>query len=334
MRSHRWSSVMLCCALVGCVAVVSIAARQMWMPGPLHRGALPVATDAQVQRASRLERHVRFLAETVGERHMQRPEALEQTMAYIEDAWQEQGLSPRRECFEVSRVTPPQTVCNVVVTMGEGADGPLVVGAHYDTVPGTPGADDNGSGVAVLLEMTRELAKKTELKRTRVVAFVNEEPPYFRTPDMGSAHDAAQLAEAGEDVRLMISLDMLGFYSDTPGSQAYPVSWLTSVYGDVGNFISFVGGVDSTTEIRAATSEFRGAVAFPAHGSALPTSVPGIDFSDHLNYIARGWPSVMVTDTAFNRNPHYHQHTDMAEHLNYDAMARVTDGLVAVVEGL
>lgn len=315
-------------ALALLLGLVAWVISHFWMPGPDHGASLPPASEPQQRSARRLRQHVEMLAGSIGERRVGRASRLHAAAAYIEQQWQGQGLQVERACLDAGGVA----TCNLIVTVGEGEGAPEVVGAHYDSAAGTPGADDNASGVAVLMELSRALKGAPPARRVRFVAYTNEEPPWFRTDRMGSALDARKLAERNDAPLVMFSLEMLGFYTDAPDSQQYPVSWLGWLYGDRGNYVAFVGNMDSVAAVRDAVSAFRHAVVFPARGTALPEAIPGVDFSDQLNYWAQGWPAVMVTDTSFNRNPNYHEPTDTPDTLDYDRMSRVVEGLVAVVQ--
>jgi Zn-dependent M28 family amino/carboxypeptidase len=229
------------------------------------------------------------------------------------------------------------TVSNLEADVAGGARARevVVVGAHYDTAAGGPGAADNASGVAALLAIARSLtASKLAPARTlRFVAFVNEEPPYFWNPEMGSLVYAKACKARGDDVVAMLSLETLGYFRDDAGSQKYPpiVSWF---YPDRGDFIAFVGNLGSRSVVREAIATFRGAVRFPSEGAALPSFVTGVGWSDQWSFWQVGYPGVMVTDTAPFRNPHYHQMSDTPDTLDYDRLSRVTEGLVAVVKKL
>ncbi len=209
----------------------------------------------------------------------------------------------------------------------EAGSGDIVVGAHYDSVPGSPGADDNASAVAVLLELA---ALKVP---ARFVAFANEEMPYSRTDEMGSLAFAKRARSRAEPVKAMFSLEMLGFYSDAPGSQKYPplLDWF---YPDRANFIAFVGDLGAWRLVKRSHSLFRKHSSFPSEWLAGPAFIPGIMDSDHWAFRACGYPAVMVTDTAYNRNPHYHRASDTPEQLDYERMAHVTLGLAGMLREL
>ncbi|MCA9559398.1 MAG: M20/M25/M40 family metallo-hydrolase, partial [Myxococcales bacterium] len=227
-------------------------------------------------------------------------------------------------------------VANLEVTLPGAAEPAaiVVIGAHYDTVPTTPGADDNASGVAALLELGRRLKGAKLPKTVRLVAFTNEEPPFFKTAQMGSVVYARAAAAAGDRVVAMVSLETLGYYDPRPGSQTYPPG-LGLLYPDRGDYLAFVGNTGSAALVTSAVEAFRGAVDFPAESIAAPAFVTGVDFSDHWSFWQAGFPqAVMVTDTAFMRNRHYHEPTDTPERLDYARLARVVDGLEAVVRRL
>jgi Zn-dependent M28 family amino/carboxypeptidase len=215
----------------------------------------------------------------------------------------------------------------------ERRDEVVIVGAHYDSVEGTTGANDNASGVAAMLALARTLAMRHPRTTLRFVAFANEEPPYFQTKDMGSVVYAERCKQRGERVVAMLSLETIGFYSDARGSQKYPPP-LAALYPDTGNFIGFVGDRSSAALVRRAVATFRGATRFPSEGAALFAWLPGVGWSDQWSFWQAGYPAIMVTDTAPFRYPHYHTVADTPDKLDYDRMARVVTGLQRVVEDL
>jgi Zn-dependent M28 family amino/carboxypeptidase len=209
----------------------------------------------------------------------------------------------------------------------------VVVGAHYDSVEGTRGANDNGSGVAALLAAARAFAQRSDrpARTLRFVAFANEEPPYFQGSGMGSLVYARACRARGDRVVAMVSLETIGFYTDMPDTQHYPPP-LGIAYPSTGNFIGFVGNVASRALVRRAISAFRETTRFPSEGAALPEWMPGVGWSDHWSFWQAGYPAIMVTDTAPFRYPHYHDASDLPDKLSYDRMARVVDGIV--VDGI
>lgn len=282
------------------------------MPGTSHAGPLPPLTGETRALSLRLRLHVAALA--VKERNVD----LETPARYIEQAFRSQGLE-----FSVQQfVSAGRTVRNI-----EAGAGDIVVGAHYDTVPGSPGADDNGSGVAVLIELA---AMKVPV---RLVAFANEEPPYSFGPDMGSWAWAKRARDRGEPIRAMFSLEMLGYYRDTAGSQRYPAP-LGLFYPDRADFIAFVGDLGARGLVRRSIGAFRKSAKFPSEGVAAPSFIPGVTWSDHWSFRRHGYPALMITDTAFYRYPHYHLPSDTPDKLDYERMARVTLGLAAMLNEL
>jgi Zn-dependent M28 family amino/carboxypeptidase len=282
------------------------------MPGRSHVGPLPPLSGEGRALSLRLRLHVAALAAA------ERNSDLETPARYIEAAFAAQGYKPESQYFE----SGGRKVRNI-----ETGSGSLVVGAHYDTVPGSPGADDNGSGVAVLIELA---AMKLPV---RFVAFANEEMPYFLGPEMGSWAWAKRARERGESVRAMFSLEMLGYYRDQPGSQQYPAP-LGLFYPNRADFIAFVGDLGARGLVRRSIDSFRRNSQFPSEGVAAPGFVPGVTWSDHWSFRRHGFPAIMITDTAFYRYPHYHLPSDTPEKLDYERMARVTLGLAAMLRDL
>jgi Zn-dependent M28 family amino/carboxypeptidase len=289
------------------------------MPGASHGGPLPALSDEERALAERLRAHVSRLAQSERNRDLETP------ARYIAQSFERRGLRAARHAFE----SGGRTVHNIEVEPPGPAR--IVVGAHYDTVPGSPGADDNASGVAALLELAALLGP--ERLPIRFVAFANEEVPYFLGSEMGSFVSARRSRERGEKLQAMLSLEMLGYYRDAPGSQSYPPG-LGLFYPNRANFIAFVGDLGARGLVRRSISLFRKHAKFPSQGVAAPSFVPGVTWSDHWSFRKHGYPAVMVTDTAFNRYPHYHLPSDTPEKLDYERLARVTLGLAGVLREL
>jgi Zn-dependent M28 family amino/carboxypeptidase len=209
----------------------------------------------------------------------------------------------------------------------------LIVGAHYDSVPGCPGANDNASGVAGLLEIARLLAVHKPARTVRFVAFVNEEPPFFRSDDMGSRVYARRCAERGEQIVGALVLETIGCYTDAPRSQHYPFPF-NLFYPSTGDFIAFVGNVSSRDLVRRCVGSFRSHAAFPSEGGGVPGWITGVGWSDHWSFWREGYPALMVTDTAPFRYPHYHTPEDTLDKIDFERMARVVEGLSHVVTDL
>jgi len=315
---------LLLLALISLVVVVWFAVTQPLLPGGAQTGAAAV-------EPSRLEAHVRMLCETLAPRDASHPENLDRVAAYLREEFaRARGAVVAEQLFEVSG----RTYRNVIASFGPETAERIVVGAHYDTAGARPGADDNASGVAGLLELARLFGEVPPPLRVELVAYTLEEPPYFRSRSMGSAIHAASLKEQGVRVRAMFSLEMIGYFSDAPGSQQFPVQLLTAFYPSRANFISIVGKMDQGGLVRRVKRAMRGASALPVYSINAPRSIPGVDFSDHLNYWNAGYDAVMITDTAFYRNPNYHTYEDTPATLDYRRMAMVVAGVHAAVMAL
>lgn len=276
--------------------------------------------------AHRLRMHVERLAGDIGERNVFIPDALRRAALYIEGEWRGMGYRVERVEYDVSA-----TRCaNLVVTCEGHArqNEILLLGAHYDSVIGSPGANDNGSGVATLLEMSR-LFRAVEPELTvRFVAFVNEEPPFFWTRQQGSMVYAELARRRGDDIRLMVSLETIGCYSDEPGSQSYPPLF-GFFYPSCGNFIGMVSDFRSRAAMQRLAEAFRANSNFPLQTASTFRFIPGVSWSDHRSFWRQGYRAVMVTDTAFYRYRHYHAPSDTPDKLAYPKLARVTSGLFA-----
>jgi Zn-dependent M28 family amino/carboxypeptidase len=271
------------------------------------------------------------LAGDIGERNVWRPAALEQAARYVEAALGEQGDTVAGQEFTAQGVR----VRNLEMERRGTAGGSeiVVVGAHYDTVLGSPGADDNGSGVAALLELARLLRGRPLRRTLRLVAFVNEEAPFFQTDEMGSLRHARRCRERDENVVAMLSLETIGYYSDVPHSQSYPAG-LGLVYPHTGNFIGIVGDLRSHTLVQRVGAAFRKGTSVPCETAAVPGFIPGVGWSDHWAFWQQGYRAAMVTDTAPFRYPAYHTADDTPDKLDYERTARVVAALADVVTEL
>jgi Zn-dependent M28 family amino/carboxypeptidase len=273
-----------------------------------------------------LERHVRMLSETLHPRSFENAANLDAVADYVLAGFKNAGARTDVQVYEVDG----RAYRNVIARFGPETGALLVIGAHYDSCGDTPGADDNASGVAGLIELARALATTPPAHPVELVAYTLEEPPFFRTDDMGSYRHARALSEARREVRLMLSLEMIGFFRDAPGSQNYPVGALKLIYPGQGNYIALVGGYQDFDAMRRVKGLFKGASTLPVESINAPSSVQGVDFSDHASYWRFDMPAIMVTDTAFMRNPNYHQPGDTADTLDYARMAQVVRGVYAV----
>jgi Zn-dependent M28 family amino/carboxypeptidase len=302
------------------------------MPGRSHRGSLPSADEELLQLALELRRHVTQLAEEIGERNvLHRPESLTQAADYVEAEFTDAGFDVKRQEYEVSAAI----CCNLEIEI-PGTSRPdeiVVIGAHYDSVPDSPAANDNASGVAAILSLTRSFVGLSNDRTLRFVAFVNEEKPFAHTDKMGSVVYARRCRERGENVTAMLSLETIGYYSDEPGGQKYPAP-IGLFYPATGNFIAFVGNTRYGWLVRQVVAAFRRNEPFPSEGGVLPESIPNIGFSDHWSFWQEDYPALMVTDTANFRYPYYHTPEDTVDKIDFERMARVVRGLKGVVAAL
>jgi Iap family predicted aminopeptidase len=324
--------VLLTCFWIA-LAVLAIASifwiSAIRMPGKNTSTAAELS-PAEIILRDELRADVRKLAGEIGERNVDHYPQLMAAADFIQNSFSTAGLQPRRDTYQLRNLPCHNIEAEIHGTSPEI----VVVGAHYDSVFGSPGANDNGSGVAALLALARRFANKQPTRSLRFVAFVNEEPPYFQTLQMGSLVYAGRCKAGGDRVSAMISLETIGYFSDKPGSQTYPSPVLGAFYPKVGNFISFVGDLRSRRLVRLALSTFRQAARLSSEGAAVPAFIPGVAWSDHWSFWQQGYPAIMITDTAPFRYPHYHAPTDTPDKLNYERFALVVSGLQNVVENL
>jgi Zn-dependent M28 family amino/carboxypeptidase len=271
----------------------------------------------------RLESHVRALSETFHPRDFSHPENLERVADYVAEHLAKAGGHVESQSYRVE----DRSYRNIIARFGPETAERLVIGAHYDSAGPQPGADDNASGVAGLLELAVLLGQRPPPMRVDLVGFTLEEPPYFRSEHQGSRVHAKSLSQAGVKVRAMLSLEMIGTFTDAPDSQHYPVPQLRWHYPSTGNFITVVGGMDDGGLVRQVATAMKGAGPLPVEFINAPPSLKGIDFSDHASYWAEGYRAVMITDTAFFRNPRYHEPTDTWDTLDYARMSQVVQGV-------
>ena len=301
------------------------------MPGRSFRGPLAALTVPENTTRARLESHVRVLAETIGERNDANRAGYDSAASYVEAELTKLGYSVTSMTYS-ARGREYRNM-EVVIAGRKTPGDVVVVGAHYDSVEGTPGADDNASGLACLLELARLLKSEPMDRTVRLVAFANEEPPFFFTEDMGSRRYARAAKQRGDRIVAMLSLETIGYYSDAPGTQHYPpiLGWF---YPDRGDFIGFVSNIKSRKLVHRAIGNFRSHTSFPSQGTAAPMSLPGISWSDQWAFWEEGYEAIMITDTAPFRNPHYHRASDRAQTLDYERMARVAHGVARMVAHL
>lgn len=285
--------------------------------------------------AEQLFRHVDMLAGVIGPRHPGKPHTMTATAGYIEQQLTDAGFEVKRETFDVSGKPTDNLIVNIAGTKYPNQI--VVLGAHYDSTPSTPGADDNASAVAVLIETARMLPELKPQRTVRLVAFACEESPYFHTDEMGSLVHARGCREREEDVIGMLCLEMVGYYLEGPDSQQIPAGipkWLRWIFPAQGNFLAAVGNPRSWRLCWRFRGGFRKGSRLPLFSIVLPESIREIHLSDNSAFWAFGFPALMLTDTSFLRNPHYHQTTDTSETLDYERMAEVTKGVAAAVKML
>jgi Zn-dependent M28 family amino/carboxypeptidase len=299
----------------------------------LHKRARPASrelsplTAAQRALAAELQRDVIALCAN-GPRNHWSIDSLTAAAAYVEQSFQAAGYTVERQVYaeHIGGV-------NLIVEIAGTSKDNVVIGAHYDSVYDSPGADDNASGVAGLLALARRFAGTKPKKTLRFVAFANEEPPHFQSPAMGSLAYAKRCRDRGERIAAMLSLEMLGYYDPRRGAQQYPPA-LSPFFPDTGDFIAFAGNLGSRGLVKQCANAFRAHGAMHAESAALPELIPQTGWSDQWSFWQFGWKAIMVTDTALFRNPHYHTAHDTPETLDYERMARVVEGLEAVIREL
>jgi len=345
--------------------------RMTLMPLKSYKGELAPLTVEETEISGHLSQHLKYLSETIGERNLSKVGTLEAAADYIRSSLQQEGYSVTEQTYSVGG----QQVLNLEAKLvgSETGGETVVVGAHYDSVETSPGANDNASGVAAVLELARIFKGFRPRRTLRFVLFVNEEPPYFQTESMGSLVYARQLRRDHIPVSAMISLETIGCYSDAPGSQKYPVllgllypnrgnfigfvgnpssrallrqvvrkfrettrfpSLLGLLYPNRGNFIGFVGNPSSRALLRQVVRKFRETTRFPSEGVAAPGEWPGVGWSDHWSFWQEQYPAIMVTDTALFRYPYYHTPFDTPNRVDFGKMTRVVSGVRRVVEAL
>ncbi|MGH8701726.1 MAG: M28 family peptidase [Burkholderiales bacterium] len=315
---------------------LTLAAATAWLlwymikvPGVSYAGALQPLTEEERIIAARLRTHVAAVASR--EHNFLKPAELEAAAQYIEKALAGTGLAVATQRF----VSGPAEVRNIEVEVPGGARAAeiVVVGAHYDSVVGAVGANDNGSGVAAIIELARLFKGAIPARTLRFVAFVNEEPPFAHSDAMGSRHYAQRAKARGENIVAMLSLETIGWYSEKPGSQRYPFP-LSLFYPSTGHFIAFVSNLSSRALLHETIASFRRHAGFPSEGVAAPAFIPGVDWSDHWSFWQEGWPALMVTDTAPYRYPYYHTGEDTPDKVDYERLARVVTGLHGMLREL
>ncbi len=280
----------------------------------------------------RLEKHVEEFTKTIGERSIYKPDNLDRTADYIESFYKSINIEPNRKPYHYGE----KIVSNIVgrIDFGSNPSVTYLIGAHYDSVAGTVGADDNASAVAVQLEVARELARIKEKKdldfAVKFVSFALEEPPVYGTRYMGSRVYAREAKKNNEKIDGMICLEMVGYTCHEPGCQGYPFPLMFMGYPKTGDFIGIVGNFKSRLFTNSLYKAFKTNSDLPVVKLTVPLNgllLPNVRLSDHASFWAQGYRAVMITDTAFYRNPHYHLQTDTMEHLDFEFMAQLVKSL-------
>jgi Zn-dependent M28 family amino/carboxypeptidase len=301
------------------------------MPNKSYAGLLPPLTNEQCAIREAIRYDIKQLADEIGERNILQYASLCKATDFIQSSFEQAGYKVKRQSYDVAG----KTCYNIEVEIsGDEQENEIVVlGAHYDTVFDCPGANDNASGVAALLELANAFSGKKTSRSLRFVAFVNEEPPFFQLGTMGSMVYSKRCHERSEKIVAMLSLETIGYYSDQPGSQHYPFP-VGFFYPSTGNFVAFVGNISSRGLVRKVVESFRRQVKFPSEGGAWPGFITGIGWSDHWAFWKMGYPAIMITDTALFRYTQYHTAQDTPDRICYDHLTRVVDGLKLVLAEL
>ena len=321
--------------LISCIILLLLLAgvdiEAIDMPTKSYSGPFLPLSEQEERISKRLRSHVYTLAGEIGERNIWKKDKLYDAASYIQRIWQEAGFRVELQEYDAKGVTSANLEIEI---SGQGpTDEIILVGAHYDSVLGSPGANDNGTGVAALLEIAKLLHGSKMQRTVRFVAFTNEEPPFFLSRKMGSRVYAMRSRQRQENIVAMLSLETMGYYSEAPDSQNYPFPF-GLFYPHTANFIGFVGNIGSRHLVRQALDSFRSHTRFPSEGTAAPGWLTGIGWSDHWSFWREGFNAIMITDTALFRYAPYHTDYDTPEKIDYDRFARVTNGVARVVTEL
>ena len=317
------------------------------MPGKSYSGPRPPLEAEDSILKDRLEKDVKFLSDTIGQRNLFNIEGMDKSVDFIKKSFEDMGYEAVIQEYKADpgvmselRGSPSkdENIYKNVIAEKKGTVKPdeiIVVGAHYDSVDSEkcPAANDNASGVAAVLALAEYFSNRSPGRTIRFVAFANEEPPYFWTSSMGSYVYAKSCREKNENIVGMLTTETIGYYSDDEGSQKYPFPF-SYFYPSTGNFIALVGNTSSRSLVRRCVSIFRENVKFPCEGAALPSVVPGAGWSDHWSFWKAGYPGLMITDTAPFRYPYYHTGKDTADKIDFEKMEMVVKGICIVVDKL
>lgn len=282
-------------------------------------------TSSAEVSGERLKAHVGMISQTLYPRDWKHTANLDKCADYIANHFSDAGAAVEFQEFSVEG----RRYRNVIGRFGVGHTSKVVIGAHYDAYEALPGADDNASGVAALIELAYLIGQKTVTKEIELVGYVLEEPPFFKTRSMGSAVHAE--SAANQSVLGVIALEMVGYFSDDRGSQGYPSLLLRLFYPSRGNFIAVVGAWNQGSWVKKIKIGMKGATPLPVYSIRAPSFIPGIDYSDHMNYWPYGIDALMITDTAFYRNMAYHSVNDEMDRLDYKRMSEVVVSLFEAI---
>ena len=334
-RASRFLKIVAIVVAIDIVIAGAYVSTFIIMPGQSFQGIPAALPPGETGMAQRMRADVLAFAST--EHNTVTAVRLDDAATYIEGALASSGYPVRRQQY----IARGHHVRNLEVSLSNVETGTkpervYIVGAHYDSARGTAGANDNGSGTAALMELARQLKgfvppAGTELK---LVFYTNEEPPFFQRDGMGSRYHAKDLRDRGQHVEAVLILETLGYYSNQPGSQTYPLEFLKAIYPDAGNFVAVIGTLDSAALVRKTTRALRAHAGIASEGLAAPAFVQGVTWSDHSSYVEQGYKAVMITDTARMRYPHYHTAQDTPDKLDYEQMARITSALVPLVKSM
>lgn len=299
------------------------------MPGNSYLSSVSEPSKNELQISNNLLEVVRTLSVDIGERNIENIENFNKASNYIKTKLKSYGYAPESNSYNYKKYTIENIY--TVKPANIKTDKVIIVGAHYDSLSGTVGANDNASGVAVLLELARILKDEKLNTNIHFVAFANEEPPYFKTEKMGSLVYAKKSRQQGINIVAMYSLETMGAYYDNKGSQKYPYP-LGQYYPDTANFIAFVSDTKSRKLLKNSVKIFRDSAKIPSEGLSAPENIEGVSWSDHWSFWQAGYPAIMITDTAPFRYKHYHQITDTYEKIDFIRMSRVTSGISQMLQ--
>lgn len=294
-------------------------------------------SEYQQMTVEQIKNDVIYLADTIGQRNMHTPGSMDSSAEFIKQRFSSHGFEPKLHQYTLGRdIYSGRTATNIIAEIpgSDESDEIIIIGAHYDTVPHSPGANDNASGIAVLLALAGELANFKPVRTIRFVAFANEEPPFFQTSDMGSYAYARRSRDQNENIIAMIALDGLGYFDNTPGSQTYPLPGLGFAYPTRAEFIALVTRLSDLNLLKRVSAGFKESNLIPSESAALPGFLPGVNWSDHWSFWKHGYSAILITDTLLFRDPYYHSANDTPDRLDYEYMARITFSLAKTIQNL